>query len=58
MKKIAVFGNVGGGKSTLSNRLADATGLPWTPLDSLKYRPGGGEVPHAEFKAAHDALIK
>ena len=34
------------------------TDLLWTPLDSLKYKPGGGEVSHAEFKAAHDALIK
>jgi adenylate kinase family enzyme len=58
MKKVAVFGNAGGGKSTLSQRLAAMTGLPWIPLDSIKYQPGGGEVPHAEFKAAHDALLK
>ncbi|KAI9134745.1 hypothetical protein [Acaryochloris sp. CCMEE 5410] len=58
MNKVAVFGNAGGGKSTLSKRLAYMTGLPWVPLDSLKYQPGGGEVPHAEFKAAHDALLK
>ena len=58
MKKVAVFGNAGGGKSTLSKRLADMTELPWVPLDSLKYQPGGGEVPHAEFKATHDELLK
>ncbi len=58
MKKVAVFGNAGGGKSTLSQRLADMTGLPWVPLDSIKYQPGGGEVPPAEFKAAHDALME
>ncbi len=58
MNKVAVFGNAGGGKSTLSKRLADMTGLPWVPLDSLKYKPGGGEVPHTEFKAAHDALLQ
>ncbi|MEM9005640.1 MAG: adenylate kinase [Cyanobacteria bacterium P01_F01_bin.86] len=58
MKKVAVFGNTGGGKSTLSKRLGEMTGLPWVPLDSLQYRPGGDEVPHAEFKAAHDALLK
>ena len=58
MKKVAVFGNAGGGKSTLSQRLADITGLPWVPLDSIKYQPGGGEVPHAVFKAAHDALLQ
>lgn len=58
MKKVAVFGNAGGEKSTLSKRLADMTGLPWVPLDSLKYQSGGGEVPHVEFKAAHDVLLK
>ncbi|MEO1348526.1 MAG: adenylate kinase [Cyanobacteria bacterium J06635_15] len=58
MKKVAVFGNTGGGKSTLSRRLAEITGLPWVPLDSLQYQAGGGEVPHAEFKAAHDALLQ
>ncbi|MEM9093234.1 MAG: adenylate kinase [Cyanobacteria bacterium P01_F01_bin.53] len=58
MNKVAVFGNTGGGKSTLSQRLAKITGLPWVPLDSLQYQPGGEEVPHAEFKAAHDALLK
>ena len=58
MKKVAVFGNAGGGKSTLSRRLGDMTGLPWVPLDSIQYRPGGGEVPHTEFKAAHDELLQ
>lgn len=58
MKRIAVFGNTGGGKSTLSKRLAELTGLPWVPLDSIQYQPGGGEVPHAEFKAAHEALLQ
>jgi len=57
MNKVAVFGNTGGGKSTLSKRLAEMTGLPWVPLDSLQYQPGGGEVPHDAFKAAHDALL-
>lgn len=58
MNKVAVFGNTGGGKSTLSKRLGELTGLPWVPLDSIQYRPGGDKVPHAEFKAAHDALLK
>ena len=58
MKKVAVFGNAGGGKSTLSQRLADITGLPWVPLDSIQYQPGGVELPPTEFKAAHDALLQ
>jgi adenylate kinase family enzyme len=58
MQKIAVFGNAGGGKSTLSQRLADMMELPWVPLDRLKYQPGGDAVPHPEFKATHDALLQ
>ena len=58
MKKVAVFGNAGGGKSTLSQRLADITGLPMFALDLLKYQPGGGEVPYEEYKVAHDQLLQ
>lgn len=58
MKKIAVFGNAGGGKSTLSKRLAEITGLPLVALDLLKYKPGGDEVLYEEYKAAHDQLLK
>ncbi|MDB9527664.1 adenylate kinase [Oscillatoria sp. CS-180] len=58
MNKVAVFGNAGGGKSTLSKRLAEITGLPWVPLDSIQYQPGGDKVPHTEFKATHDALLQ
>ena len=58
MTKVAVFGNTGGGKSTFSKRLADMTGVPWAPLDLIQYRPGGGEVSHVEFKAAHDDLLQ
>jgi adenylate kinase family enzyme len=36
MRKVAVFGNAGGGKSTLARRLAEVTGLPLYPLDDLK----------------------
>lgn len=58
MQKVAVFGNAGGGKSTLSQRLANITELSWVPLDTVKYKPGGEVVPHSEFKAAHDALLQ
>lgn len=57
MNKVAVFGNAGGGKSTLSKQLAVITGLLWIPLDSIKYQTGGSEISPIEFKAAHDALL-
>jgi adenylate kinase family enzyme len=58
MDKVAVFGNAGGGKSTLSKRLAEITGLPIVALDRLQFRPGGDEVPYADYKAAHDQLLQ
>lgn len=57
MKKVAVFGNAGGGKSTLSRNLAQLTGLPWVPIDSLQYKPGGEMVSPEQFKAAHIDLM-
>jgi adenylate kinase family enzyme len=58
VNKIAVFGNAGGGKSTLSKHLAKMTGLPMVALDLVRYKSGGGEVPYEEYKAAHDQLLQ
>ncbi len=57
MKKVAVFGNAGGGKSTLARRLAELTHIPLYPLDMIKYRAGGGEVPDDEYLKAHAELL-
>ena len=57
MKRVAVFGNAGGGKSTLARRLSELTGLPLYSVDSLKYRAGGGEVPEGEYLKAHGDLL-
>jgi adenylate kinase family enzyme len=45
MKRVAVFGNAGGGKSTLARGLAEITGLPLYPIDRIQFRAGGGKVP-------------
>ena len=58
MKKVAVFGNTGGGKSTLSKRLAELTGLPLIILDLIQYKPGGVKVSDEEYKTAHDQLLQ
>ena len=58
MKRVAVFGNAGGGKSTLGRRLAELTGLPFYSLDMIQYRPGGGKVPHDEYLRAHAQLMQ
>jgi len=57
MKRVAVFGNAGGGKSTLARRLAELTGLPLHPLDKIQYRAGGVEVPHEEYLKVHADLL-
>lgn len=58
MNKVAIFGNAGGGKSTLARQLSEITGLPLHSLDKLKYRPGGAEVSDEEYLAAHSDLLK
>ena len=44
MRRVAVFGNAGAGKSTLARRLAELTELPLYPIDMIQfptgYRPG------------------
>ncbi len=58
MKRVAVFGNAGGGKSTLAKRLADLTRLPLYPLDMIQFRAGGGRVPHEQYLKAHADLLR
>jgi adenylate kinase family enzyme len=58
MKRVAVFGNAGGGKSTLARRLAELTRLPLYPLDLIQFRAGGGRVPHEEYLRAHAELLR
>ena len=58
MRRVAVFGNAGGGKSTLARKLAETTGLPLYPLDSIQWRPGGAEVPHEDYLAAHAEILR
>lgn len=57
MKKVAIFGNAGGGKSTLAKGLAEATGLPLYSLDKIKYQAGGGEISHDEYLSVHSDLL-
>jgi adenylate kinase family enzyme len=57
MKKVAVFGNTGGGKSTLSKKLSEITGLPLYILDKIQYQSGGIEVPQEDYKHAHEKIL-
>ncbi|BCL38695.1 adenylate kinase [Nostoc sp. MS1] len=57
MRKVAVFGNAGGGKSTLSKKLSQMTGLPFYPLDKMKYQSGGAEVSVEEYQRTHQQIL-
>ena len=57
MKRVAVFGNAGGGKSTLARRLADLTRLPLHVVDMIQFKAGGEAVAHDEYLKIHADLI-
>ena len=57
MKKVAIFGNAGGGKSTLARKLAEIIQLPLHPLDTIKFLPGGAEISHDDYRSKHKLLL-
>ncbi|SBS60423.1 adenylate kinase [Vibrio atlanticus] len=57
MKKVAVFGKPGSGKSTISKALALATGIELHQLDSIVYKASGEFVEREVFDLAHDNII-
>jgi adenylate kinase family enzyme len=57
MTRVAIIGNAGGGKSTLSRKLGQAHSLPVYPIDQIQWRPGWVSVPPDEFARQHDALL-
>ena len=57
MKKVAVFGKPGNGKSTLSKKLASATGIKLYALDSILYKPNGEEVTRKSYEEAHENIL-
>ncbi len=58
MQRVAIFGNAGGGKSTLARQLAALTQLPLHGLDTIKYKKGGGAIPHDEYLRIHAELLR
>ena len=58
MRRVAVFGNAGGGKSTLARRLAELTGLPLYVVDMMQFGPGGVKVPQQQFLQAHADVLR
>lgn len=57
MKKIAVFGKPGSGKSTLSKSLASATGIELHQLDSIVFKKTGERVDRAIYDEQHENIL-
>lgn len=53
-----MFGKPAGGKSTLSKKLAKATGVELYPLDLIEHKPDGQKVPTEVYAQSHENLIK
>jgi len=57
MKKVAVFGKPGSGKSTLSKKLASATNIKLHALDSILYKENGDLVDRKAYDEAHENIL-
>ncbi|MES9863675.1 MAG: adenylate kinase [Candidatus Thiodiazotropha sp. LLP2] len=57
MKKVAVFGKPGSGKSTLSKKLSSATGIELHALDSILYKENGEEIDRQAYVEAHENIL-
>jgi adenylate kinase family enzyme len=54
MRRVAVVGNSGAGKSWLATRLAAALGVPYVELDAIQHGPGWQELPAEEMRRELD----
>jgi adenylate kinase family enzyme len=52
LRRIAVVGTSGSGKTTVAKKIAYILGIPHVELDALYWRPGWIESPETEFKEA------
>ncbi|NTS76115.1 adenylate kinase [Catenovulum sp. SM1970] len=57
MKKVAIFGKPGSGKSTLSHQLSTQLNMPLFHLDAIQFKPNGEAVSKEVFHHAHDEIL-
>ena len=58
VNKIAILGITGAGKSTLSRRIAERTGLPLFHMDALFWKGNWEEVPEEIYLKGHNDILK
>lgn len=57
MRRIAIIGNAGGGKTTLARRLGDRLQVPVYQVDLLQWRPGWVRAPAEIIAATHERWL-
>lgn len=57
-QKIAILGITGAGKSTLSRRLGEKTGIPLFHMDTLFWKGKWQKVPEEEYLQGHAEILK
>lgn len=58
MKRVAVIGSGGAGKSMFARELGERTALPVIHLDRLFWKPGWVPMPDDEWHAVHSELLE
>lgn len=58
MRRVAIIGSTGSGKSTVARRLGHGLGLPVVHLDTLYYRPGWEPTPADEWGRMQQELVQ
>ncbi len=58
MKRVAVIGSGGAGKSMFARELAERTALPVIHLDRLFWKPGWVPMPEDAWQAVHAELLE
>ncbi|MHA1212798.1 MAG: hypothetical protein ACTSSH_10085 [Candidatus Heimdallarchaeota archaeon] len=58
MKRLAIIGNAGAGKSTLAVLLGKKLNLPVFHLDKLLWKEGWERTPEKEFVAKHQKILE
>lgn len=57
MKKVAIFGKPGSGKSTLSKKLSQSTEITLYSMDSIEFKPSGERVASQDYEIAHAKIL-